>query len=175
MQRPSRQSASSSPLRASSTHTYHLRLCTAITMILKTHFEMETTHSSTESSTMNRSHNHTESKRRASMTHLKRHDQLTLQMGTSHSVGTLSTLAPTSHLAFVMIMILRRELWRPLICWKSLKSNPLKKARLLIFFTCTKCDPSLKRNTSFPPPLRWIIALARGRDIQSIILINKAA
>ncbi len=106
------------PLRASSTHTYLLRLCTMITVRLKMHLEMGTRHSPTESSTTNRKHNYAKSKRRVSTTHLKRHNQLMLQIGTSHSVGTLSTLAPISHLAFVVIMISRSKLWRPPSQWE---------------------------------------------------------
>ena len=52
------------------------------------------------------------------MTHLKRHNQLTLQMGTSHSVGILSSLAPMSHSTCVTIMTLKRDLRRPPSQWE---------------------------------------------------------
>ncbi len=118
MQCPPRRSASSFPLQASFSHAYRSRLHTTITVMLKMHLEMGTRHSPMESSTTNRNHNCAKSKRRRFMTHFKRHNQLTLQMGTSHSVGTLSTLASMSHSASLMIMTLRRELRRPSSQWE---------------------------------------------------------
>ena len=112
MQCPSRQSASSFLLRASSTHAYHLRLHTTIPVMLKIHLEMGMAHQW-------KAPRQTE----ITITSIARGENLRPQpIDVAGGHVTLcwhfKTLAPMCHSASVTIMTLRRELQWPPSQWE---------------------------------------------------------